>query len=384
MSWTYDDAMDAIQTVDDARRDARAWLMDCAAPLWSGAGVSGNGMFAERIGIDGREVILNRRLRVQARQIYSFCTLSALGWTGPWREIVGRNVDVLIGKGRKDNGLFVHLFDPEGAVISTAYDLYDHAFGLFALAHAGRQLDRPELFDIAETIQQRLDAEFWREEGGYWEGELTPCPPYRQNPHMHMFETAVAHYAATGRDVWKERYQKIAALFVGKFFDPRSGAVTEYFDKNWNRLEDASGQTVEPGHCLEWAWLFEVAPDVAQGVEVSDRLTGFARTHGLNMNTGVAMNEVTTSGEVLDAGARLWPQTERLKAAIARWQRLGSEAEAAEIVAAYKGLRLYFNTPVAGNWWDRRNADGTFVQEAAPASSFYHIVCALNELLSLK
>ncbi|TWB25999.1 hypothetical protein FBZ91_1477, partial [Nitrospirillum viridazoti] len=29
---------------------------------------------------------------------------------------------------------------------------------------------------------------------------------------------------------------------------------------------------------------------------------------------------------------------------------------------------------------DRLNPDGTFVEEAAPASSFYHIVCAIQEL----
>ncbi len=34
----------------------------------------------------------------------------------------------------------------------------------------------------------------------------------------------------------------------------------------------------------------------------------------------------------------------------------------------------------AGLWRDKMMADGTFVEEAAPASSFYHIVCAIYEL----
>jgi mannose/cellobiose epimerase-like protein (N-acyl-D-glucosamine 2-epimerase family) len=33
-----------------------------------------------------------------------------------------------------------------------------------------------------------------------------------------------------------------------------------------------------------------------------------------------------------------------------------------------------------GLWRDRRGADGQFIDEPSPASSFYHIVLALSEL----
>jgi mannose-6-phosphate isomerase len=45
-----------------------------------------------------------------------------------------------------------------------------------------------------------------------------------------------------------------------------------------------------------------------------------------------------------------------------------------------KGLWLYLDTPVPGLWWDRLRPDGGFVDEPAPASSFYHIACAIAEL----
>jgi mannose-6-phosphate isomerase len=47
---------------------------------------------------------------------------------------------------------------------------------------------------------------------------------------------------------------------------------------------------------------------------------------------------------------------------------------------AAQGLRRYFETDVSGLWYDRLTVDGRFVQQPAPASSFYHIVCALGEL----
>jgi mannose-6-phosphate isomerase len=35
---------------------------------------------------------------------------------------------------------------------------------------------------------------------------------------------------------------------------------------------------------------------------------------------------------------------------------------------------------VSGLWRDKQKADGSFVDEPAPASSFYHILCAIYEL----
>lgn len=367
-----------MTTIAEAQSHARAWLFDYAAPLWASQGVHSDGMFAERLDLDGQPVSMNRRLRVQARQIYSYCAIGALGWEGPWRSRVEAAVDILLKRGRRSDGLFVHLFSPEGEVINQSLDLYDHAFGLFALAHAGRALGRNDLFDVAEEIQDILDAKWARPEGGYWEGELTPCPPYRQNPHMHMLETALAHYSASGRPRWLAMAERLRGLFRTKFWDSRSGAVTEYFDVNWNRLTGDQGDVVEPGHCLEWAWLFETG---FADTELSDALTGFARKNGICDRRGVAINEVRRDGTVIDGAARLWPQTERLKAAMARFKRTGGADEEAEAVAAYKGLALYFDAPATGVWRDRMNVDGSWVQEAAPASSFYHIVCGLTELL---
>lgn len=342
-------------------------------------------MFAERLNLDGSPATgMNRRMRVQARQIYSFSAIGGLGWDGPWREVTARAADILVTRGRSEDGMFVHLFDADGRVINTALDLYDHAFGLFALAHAARRLDRPDLCDIADGIRARMMSDWWRPQGGFWEGALTPCPPYRQNPHMHMFEAALINHQVTGKPAWRDLADRLADLFTSRFQDQATGAVMEYFDEDWKPLPGEDGRIVEPGHCLEWAWLFEVGFTGGRGVAISDGLAGFARRHGVDRERGIAINEVRLDGTVRDGGGRLWPQTERLKAAVARYDRLRSDEEAAEAVEAYRGLWLYLDMAVPGTWRDRLNADGTWVEEAAPTSSFYHIVCALSELLNLK
>ena len=48
--------------------------------------------------------------------------------------------------------------------------------------------------------------------------------------------------------------------------------------------------------------------------------------------------------------------------------------------AAAAGLLAYLRTPVPGLWRDTYQPDETFVEEPAPASSFYHIVLAIAEL----
>jgi mannose-6-phosphate isomerase len=95
---------------------------------------------------------------------------------------------------------------------------------------------------------------------------------------------------------------------------------------------------------------------------------------------GVAINALFEDFTVDDGQARLWPQTERLKAAalLATTTREPRYWSMTDQAAA--GLRRYLETGVRGLWYDRLLADGQFVQERSPASSFYHIVCAIGAL----
>jgi mannose-6-phosphate isomerase len=174
----------------------------------------------------------------------------------------------------------------------------------------------------------------------------------------------------------------IAQLARAKFVDPASGALLEYFNDDLQPLPGNEGAMAEPGHCFEWAWLFERLAELgwAEGQSLSDGLCAFARSYGVDPARGVAMNEVRTDGAVHDARARLWPQTERLKAAVVRSRRLESRSEAEEAVVAWQGLKQYIDVPIAGLWRDKLREDGTWVEEMAPGSSLYHISCAIHEL----
>jgi mannose-6-phosphate isomerase len=225
-----------------------------------------------------------------------------------------------------------------------------------------------------------IDARWKNPDRGYNEGEIDQVPPRWQNPHMHLFEAALALYEVSGQERWHRIAAAMFDLCATVFIDPKSGAVREYFTLDWRPAPDPKLRTIEPGHCFEWAGLFHrfrgesFAP-------LADKMTSFARAHGIDEGRGVAFYSTEYDGTPRDRSARLWAQTERLKAALARWQRTGEAAEAGEAVRAYRGLTKYFETPVRGVWRDRLLADGSFIEEDAPASSLYHIVCALSELI---
>jgi len=370
-------------SLKDIAAHARDWLFGAAAHLWRAEPDSETPLFPERMSIHGERDSCPHRLFVQARHVFSYCELGRLGWTGPWREMVHANIDFLLERGRRGDGFYINRFDHKGEVFDARADLYDQAFMLLALAYAGRALGRPELFAAAEDLGDALNKSWRLPHGGYFEGEIAVCPPYRQNPHMHLLECFIALHEASGAPRWRRDAEHIAGLCARSFLHSESGALLEYFDVELSPLEGEDGRIVEPGHCFEWAWLFETLAQrgMARATLISDGMARFARRHGLDPARGVAINEVLTDGSVRNPAARLWPQTERLKAALARYRRTGEDAERAETAAAYAGLLKYFETPARGAWRDKLKADGSWIEEPAPGSSMYHITCALVELM---
>ncbi len=115
--------------------------------------------------------------------------------------------------------------------------------------------------------------------------------------------------------------------------------------------------------------------------ETALRLIDIGERHGVQH--GVAINALLDDFSVHDASARLWPQTERMKAA-ARAASLTDEPRYwAMTSSASDALLRYLRTDVRGSWLDRLTPDGVFIDEPAPASSFYHIVAAIAELVEV-
>lgn len=375
-------------------REWTAWFLDEALPAWWADGTDHErGGYFEKRDMAGRGIDEPRRTRVVARQIYVFATGLKLGWAGPAQAAVEHGLHFLLDRLRLPAGYFAAAVQPDGAVVSDRFDLYEQAFALFALAAGQRSGARGhELPDQAQRLLAQLRQGYKHPVLGFEEANPSSLP-LKSNPHMHLFEALIdwAHLAADAAgEPWLSLADEVTELCMTRFIDPTSGALREYFAADWSPMPGEPGRVVEPGHQFEWAWLLtrwgqqRGRPDC---IAAARRLVGIGEQYGVCPVRGVAINELRDDFSVADASAKLWPQTERIKA----WCAMVGVAESAQergaalgkIVESINGLLKYFVHEPPGMWREVMLPDGSFSKDACRASSLYHIVCALETVHDL-
>ena len=355
-------------------------MIDRCLPLWSGEGWdAASGGFIDRLDQDGRaDRMAPRRVFVQARQIYCFAKAAQLDWYPQGREVALKGLEYLLAKAKSPDGRpgYVHTLTPEGAPREARRDTYDHAFILLALATV-YALDRDaQVRAEIDTLLSFIDAGLRSPNGGLHEG-LPASLPRRQNPQMHMFESMIAMFDATHENVFQNRAGDFFALFLANLYDKQTRLLGEYFEEDWSRIEPVN---VEPGHLAEWVWLlkgFERITGCPTGRPRGELLQSALRYR--EAATGLLIDEGDAAGNIRRSTRRLWPQTEIAKAWIAQAED-GEAGAAEEARAALARLeRHYLSHPVAGGWYDQFDSDGKSLVATIPASSFYHVLCAITE-----
>lgn len=347
----------------------RAWLPDAALPLWLGTGFDpGSGLFHDALDGRGRALPGHFRARVQARQIFVTARAGALGWAGDWRGPLQAGLHALLGQMRRPDGWIRYSLPGGGMAGDDRADSYEQAFALFALAHAHAALGDPALEAEALGLLGRLRA---ARQAGPGIGEAPGAPvPCLANSQMHLLEAALAWRASGSTPEWSRLSDDLAALCLTRLIGP-GGAVLEYFDRGWRAVGTAA-PPVEPGHQFEWASLLEAwrraagraRPSAIEGLMAAGR-------RGVDPARNVAIGGVSRDAAPMDRTARLWPQTERLRAE----RLLGT---AGDVAMAEAGLAAYFRDMPPGLWRETMDADGRFRDEPVKASSLYHILGAIG------
>jgi mannose-6-phosphate isomerase len=376
--------MDDKARIDQLHSQLSSWLCDAAYPLWSTKGVDPAGGFHERLAQNGQPLAEPRRSRVNPRQAYCFAMAPSLGWRGDSAALVKHGLDYWVARYQRPDGLFRTLVAADGTPLDDRVLLYDQAFGLLGLNVAAATGE-----SRAERERQSLDLhalvmKHMKRAGQGFESGVPASLPLQSNPHMHLFEAALAGCEVCSESsMWKPLANELAELALSKFIDAKSGALREFFDAEWNPAEGVQGRIVEPGHQFEWAWLLlrwgGASNPRARAAAI--KLIDIGEQHGVR--NGLATNSLLDDFSVHDAGARLWPQTERLKAAALAARCAGETRFLSIAVAAAEGLIRYLDCPTPGLWYDRIDATGNLVDEPAPASSFYHLVAAIAEISAL-
>lgn len=353
------------------------WFRNAATPLWAKAAWDdAHGGFFEALDYRGEPVRGPRRVRVQSRQVYAFSMIAARGWHAGAESIAARGFDYLIDHACPDAGDrgCVHILSDDGAVIDDKRDLYDQAFLLLACAARIETAHCARAAAVAEKTVAFLDRDLASPHGGWVEsdkGEL----PRRQNPHMHLFEAFMALFRATGDTIWRDKANDVADLFDRYFFTAQTNTLAEFFTEDLGNRAPANGAIVEPGHMMEWVWLFGQYQNLTNTDRngVMGKLYAAAKGRA-DAASGFLPDAVDGPVENNRGGARrLWPQTEYIKAAFTQSNAPDDDyaQDGAAIIDAAFGA--YFDQPVAGLWCDQFDAAGAPLAVDVPASILYHL-----------
>lgn len=365
----------------------RSWMFDKALPLWADRGIDRKyGGYVEQLTLDGEDAeVLFKRTRVAARQIYVFSHAAVLGWQSG-NELAAHGVDFLTQRAwlGPDKG-FARLLTRTGELLDATPDLYDHGFVLFAFAWRHRAMRDAASRDWMHRTLDYIESHMRHPSGlGFW--HETPAKGWRQqNPHMHLTEACLAAFEATGEKRFAKTATQLIDLFGAKFFDLHSGTLAEYFTDDLSRAPGPEGRIVEPGHQMEWAWILNVARKQL-GLDTADRIRAlirFAETHGVDKTTNITYNSIRDDGAPLDRGSRSWPNTERLKAAVALWELDGVDPSAVIEPTMRLLLERYLRREPVGTWMDSFDEKGAPLNKTVPASTLYHVFLAFAEVLRI-
>jgi mannose-6-phosphate isomerase len=351
------------------------WLRKLSIPLWLERGLDARvGGFVENLSWRGEPMLGPRRCMVQARQIFSFRAAIALGVVEERTASAAMRsgLELLLSRFSLPSGAFRHAIDESGDPHDESAGLYGQAFALFGLAEGYALFREETMRERAKALLAYLRRERKAKGGGYTEIEAGKVV-YRSNPHMHLFEAALAWIEI---DRSEPLADELLELCVSRFVDSATGLLGENFLEGWERERSPDGRFHwEPGHHCEWSWLLgryqELLGRDLSGLRV--RLYELAEKHGRDPSrAGVLIDQCWSDFSPKLRSARFWPQCERIKAA----SQLRRREAAREAMSA---LFRYFETPVAGLWYDTWEQDGVFREQPVKASSLYHIIGAIKE-----
>jgi mannose/cellobiose epimerase-like protein (N-acyl-D-glucosamine 2-epimerase family) len=367
--------------------DPRAFLLAEVLPFWAGRAWDGaRGGYVAELTPEGEPVAEeSRSCLVQARMLYTFAHAYELSREGWAREAAERALAFMVRRLRRSDGAFAAAASPEeGGARSDLVDFYDQAFVLFGLAWWHRAGGGSEAPALARATLDALDRSLRDPLHGGWREANAAAGPRRQNPHMHLLEAMLAWFEATRDEAWLVPAREVVRLFHERFFDAGTGTLREFLADDLSPAPGEAGQVREPGHHFEWVWLLLHYRRLTGAEDVlapAERLYGTARRHGVDRD-GLAVEAMDPHGRVLEPARLLWPQTEAVKAALARAEFLGADpAEADAFLAAM--MRIHFPQP-GPLWVNRVSPRGEALSRRVPTRLLYHLTLSLAEHARLR
>lgn len=358
------------------------WMKTSALPFWTTKGWDAKrGGFHERFFFDGTpDDLVERRTRVQWRQIYTLAHASELGWCDGLR-LAFRGLEHLLEKAWAPDGKpgFVHILAPDGSVANPKRDSYDHAFAILALSWLARTTGDAQVRALLDLVLDFCEQKL-TDANGYLRESLPEQLPRRQNPHMHMLEAMMAAVETVSHPEAALRAQRYRKLLEKTFLDRSTGMLLEFYDNNWRPIVEDEASVVEPGHMAGWVWLMRKYERLfgQKTSPLGTHLLG-AALRAAEPEYGFLIDEIDSRQQVRKSSRRLWPQTELIKAWLAQFESGADRADEPVDRLIDNLMATYLSGPFPGGWYDCYTVSGGFGVDTVPASTLYHIFLATAE-----
>ncbi|MDI2091172.1 AGE family epimerase/isomerase [Commensalibacter oyaizuii] len=360
------------------------WLFSYAFPYWGSIGCDGTDSnpylwgVHEQLKIDGTPDLPGyKRLRVQARQLYSFTQAALFGWTTG--NIIAERIYRFMQNAYQGEGWWAKTLTREGKILDHTADLYDLAFIIFSLSWYGKLSGNATPIHQARQTVQWIERYMAYPKGGYKNTYPLTQGLRQQNPHMHLLEAILALYDTTQSEQDLVMAHKLIHLFKTRFFNQQMGVLEEYYTENWSPPSNNIFINVEPGHQYEWIWLlaeYERLTGIAHPVEMK-QMYDFNERYSVDQQTGLVADKIRRDGTLVDKSARLWVQTEAIRATSLMHDEK-SYQHLSKIL--HNLLYRYFQYCPKGTWQDQLTHCYHYNNTKIPTSSLYHIVSGYVQL----
>lgn len=363
---TFIPAHRALQPVSDhVIQEYVDWVMVEVLPFWMQRRATDILPFVEHRTLQGEPDFPGYlRLRTAARQVAVYSQAARMGceWAEPVARAGWKTLEQYFWK--NDGGWYARI-GRWGQAIDMEFSLYDQALAINACAHWAQLSNSLLPIDMAFRTLEQIDQRLSSSEQPGWR-TAADMSGRDQKSHMQLLDALLTLNAVVPALQMREKIRVILDLLETCLIDEQSGAVIEWFDKNWQI--DRVGAVVEPGHQFQWVWLISEARRAGFDSGVStDHLLAFADIYGWCPRNDLLVDACRTDGSLLSPNYSLKSHCMALRTCTITDDRHDAKRVASRI------FRFFAARPFAEGWVDR--FDDALMPAVANVStgSIYHL-----------
>lgn len=358
-------------------------------PKWHGAFCDPvSGVFHERLNRNFKVMDMPYlRLLTQCRQMAMYAHAAKARGDLKFLPDLRMSFDALVALYHvEETGGWRFSVDRAGKPLDGTYDLYAHAFVLFALCNYAQATGDERARGMALSTLSFIDRHF-RAGAGFHESldeRLSPRPAMRRHEsHMHLLEACLFCAKVWDNPAFESKADEIVHLFFTYFYDADKNALSEYFTDDLNPMPKDGHIVQEPGHYGEWIWLLKKHAvhkgDPKRYDDVCAKMLSWANAAGWDCEFGGIYDELNAQGAVIADTKRLWPFAEILKANVLM---LDSGMDRDEIKGAIARMVKVFADKYMderGFWTEWLRRDLSPATDYMPGTTPYHVYFGIME-----